>query len=187
MPLSPHSDADLFDMGEGFQVLLELQLELQREGYSKDPTKLTDEQRADWFRWNAFALSDELHELMAEVGWKPWATSRHVDTQRVAEEAADLLHFFANLLLAAGVDGCMLAHAYIAKRIKNEQRQVEGYDGVSSKCADCHTELSEAPWSATRGDETICAKCYSRTVEQGLDPIQDELESGFSMYDYGDR
>ena len=50
---------------------------------------------------NAFAIMNELSELIAEYPWKPWKT---YDTnfvrnrQRVIEEAVDIFKFFCNIL-----------------------------------------------------------------------------------------
>lgn len=130
----------------GFDNLLEGQYELQLKAYGVDPLALEDDEWADFIRWNAYALSDELHEATSELGWKPWATSRHINREAFIGEMVDLLHFFANLCLAAGVDGSDLAKAYASKREKNHQRQEEGYTGTY-KCPGCKRDYDESDCS----------------------------------------
>lgn len=134
--------------------MLELQRELQQKGYRIDPMTLMGDERATFMQWNAFALEDELHEAFAEVGWKPWATSRHLNGVAFLKEMVDAWHFFMNLLLVAAgeVDGikdaddlsAWFTKAYIEKRTINLERQRAGYDGVSTKCATCHRDYAES-------------------------------------------
>lgn len=126
-----------------FRDALADQLELQKQAYKKDPTKLDEEERADFIRWNMLALEDELHEALAETGWKPWATSRHLNREAFKGEMVDALHFFMNLLIAADIDADEFLEGYQAKRLKNAKRQEEGYDGVSSKCPECKAALDD--------------------------------------------
>lgn len=124
--------------------LLHLQLEAQREGFASDPPRLDPEARADYIRWNILALEDELHEAMDEVGWKPWATSRHFNREPYLKELVDAYHFLMNLVLVAMEPGqncddlaSEFARLYTKKREINLTRQKNKYDGVSGKCAEC--------------------------------------------------
>lgn len=132
------------------EALLSKQLELQIDHMGGDPRELFKDNPEEWanfMRWNAWALTEELGEAMGEVGWKPWATSRHLNHDAFLKEMVDLFHFFMNLLLAGNPDthpqdiARDFAHAYFLKNQKNAQRQVDGYDGVSDKCLVCHREL----------------------------------------------
>jgi dUTPase len=135
-----------------FAAWIELQLELQRDAFV-DPRTLWDrpEERSAFILWNAFAACDEIHEAMQECGWKPWATSRHLNTEEFLEELVDALHFIANMVLAAAInqheDPKVLAKIlwlkYQAKVEKNLQRQLEGYDGVQGKCPACKRQTYE--------------------------------------------
>ncbi len=132
--------------------LFRLQHELQTESFGLDPMKLEGEDRTRFILWNAYALADELHELPAEVGWKPWATSRHVNEGAATREGVDLLHFWMNIMMAVAPSWCdtpeMAAeHAaveYAAKRAANAKRQEDGYDGVNGKCPSCKRDETEA-------------------------------------------
>lgn len=124
--------------------LLQLQLEAQIDGFKIDPTSLDDEERAEYVRWNVLALEDELHEMLDEIGWKPWATSKHFNRAEYMKELVDAYHFLMNLVLVAKNDeqSCdELAYEFVKmyqdKRKINLNRQRSGYDGVSGKCEQC--------------------------------------------------
>lgn len=127
-----------------FRDALADQHALQQKSYKKDPTTLDDEERAEFIRWNVLALEDELHEALQEVGWKPWATSRHLNRDAFKGELVDAYHFFMNLMLAADIDADEFLEAYQAKRTKNAKRQAEGYDGVTGKCPHCKRALDDS-------------------------------------------
>lgn len=127
---------------------LESTAALQRAAYARDPRDHVQggefgPEGAAYFTWNAWALVVELGEMAGEVGWKPWATSRHVNREQVVAEAVDALHFMGNLLRMVDCTGEELTAAYKAKQLKNLRRQQEGYDGVSAKCRSCGRDVSE--------------------------------------------
>jgi len=130
-----------------FTLMLEMQLELQKKHMKDgDPRLLSGDERADFMRWNAFALEDEIHEAMQEVGWKPWATNRDINQELFLKEMVDAFHFFMNMLLCgmghlqpAGIADAFTI-AYIEKNAVNAQRQQEGYTG-QAKCPFCKREL----------------------------------------------
>lgn len=132
-----------------FQLMLEMQLELQKS-HMKDgnPQYLTGDDMADFMRWNAFALEDEIHEAMAEVGWKPWAKNRAINEDAFLKEMVDAFHFFMNMLLCGlntdspEVIADKFTRAYITKNAVNAQRQADGYTGLD-KCGECHRDLIE--------------------------------------------
>lgn len=144
------------NMAIGLDILLQAQFELQINAYGLDPSKLEGEALADFIRWNAYALEDELHEATAETGWKPWATSRHINKEAFTRELVDLLHFFANLCLAAGIDGNALSTLYTEKRNRNLERQREGYDGLSGKCPNCGRDFKEGYCVLEAAGRYIC-------------------------------
>lgn len=129
---------------------------LQVKSYKKDPRGLEDEERAEFIRWNVLALEDELHEALAEVGWKPWATSRHLNREEFKGELVDALHFYMNLLLAADITAEELLEAYQVKRTKNAKRQADGYDGVTGKCPRCMRALDDVP---PKYSKVLCGIC----------------------------
>lgn len=140
------------EMTERFSLMLEMQHQLQiRSMKDGDPMSLTGDDRALFLVWNNWALADEMHEAMAEIGWKPWAKSRHLNADAALKEMIDGFHFFMNILLViAGEKGWTVERlaeeftaAYMSKNAVNAQRQLDGYDGVSTKCGYCHRELTE--------------------------------------------
>jgi hypothetical protein len=134
-------------MMASFLALLTKQEELQRVTFGFKFDEMTDEQRMEYVRWNMLALTDELHEAMQETGWKPWATSNHLNVEPYLGELVDALHFFLNLLLVTGVRPEELAQkfteVYLAKWQRNVERQAEGYTGIKEKCPQCARDLSE--------------------------------------------
>lgn len=123
--------------------MLREQRDLQINSYKQDPATLSADEMIEFIRWNVLALEDELHEALGEVGWKPWATSKHVNREAFVSEMVDAWHFFMNLLLVAGVTPTEFFDKYMAKREKNAKRQEEGYDGVSTKCFGCGRALDD--------------------------------------------
>lgn len=140
------------------QDWLDSQSELQTKMPSPHPTVLymnatededggseADRKAAiDFIHWNVTALVDELHELLGEVGWKPWAKSRHINLEAARGELIDALHFIGNLALVLGMDDAAeIMERYHKKHEKNAKRQEEGYDGVSTKCKGCGRALDD--------------------------------------------
>lgn len=118
--------------------------------YSTDPNYVGEGKRIDEFKDMLMALQDELHEALNEIGWKPWADSRHFNTEAVQGELVDAWCFLMSLMLLAGLDAPTLYRKYMAKMTVNHKRQDEGYDGVSGKCQVCKRALDDPGVSCTR-------------------------------------
>ena len=132
-------------------IFLKLHEDLQVKHMGGSPRTMSPDDKMRFLSQMHTALITELTEALDETGWKPWASSDHINQDRYLSEIVDALHFFLNLILVAGdetTDAENLADAisekYLAKREKNAQRQIEGYDGVTGKCPWCHTDLAEA-------------------------------------------
>ena len=139
------------------QYFLDEQSDLQRKMPSPHPTDLyqayTQEddllaqantpQAINFLQWNNKAIIHEIVEEESETGWKPWATSRHINLEAARGEWIDQLHFFLNKALVLGMDAEMIKQMYDAKHEKNAKRQEEGYDGVSTKCPVCKRALDD--------------------------------------------
>lgn len=141
------------------QDMLYEQERAQRDSHGLDLVSLTGEDRIDAIRWNVLALEDELHEALAETGWRPWATSRHVNREAFLGELIDAWHFLMNLFLLADTDAEEIERLYFAKRAKNDKRQRDGYDGVSEKCPGCGRALDDDAVEcglSTNGRYIIC-------------------------------
>lgn len=137
--------------------MLQMQRELQLV-YNNGKTleQFTDEERMQAIRDNVLACTAELHEAMDESGWKPWATSNHLNHEAFKAELVDAWHFFMNLMLHSGMTAEDLYDGYIKKNAKNVKRQADGYDGVSTKCPRCH-----------RAADDNAVECYPHDVGDG--------------------
>lgn len=122
---------------DALKQIFERQRYMQEDVYGYDFAGMTDEDRVAFIKDMVLAATDELHEALNEVGWKPWATSQHVNRDAFKGELVDTLHFFVNLCLAGSIDPQELFEGYMAKSQKNVRRQQAGYDGVSGKCPMC--------------------------------------------------
>ena len=132
------------DSTNKLEKMFEAQRLLQIEAYGKDPAEITDPvERIQFIKDMHIALTDELHEALSETGWKPWATSQHVNEEAFKGELIDAWHFFMNLCMAVNMGPEELHDRYMKKRQKNIQRQIDGYDGVSTKCPGCGRALDD--------------------------------------------
>jgi dimeric dUTPase (all-alpha-NTP-PPase superfamily) len=166
-----------------FLSLLQAQNTLQTETYGYDFKAMGQLERIQFIKENVLALSAELHEALDETGWKTWATSNHLNEEAYLGELVDLFHFFMNLILVlqtpsigeAVSDGVVrvrpgidyvpattvndlaevFTQRYFQKNARNTQRQVDGYDGVSSKCPVCKRALDDMSQGFT-APELIC-------------------------------
>jgi hypothetical protein len=107
------------------------------------PGALKGEALMESIRNNVLALEDELHEALAETGWKPWASSNHVNREAYKKELVDAWHFFMNLLLAQNITWDEFSAAYELKHARNLERQREGYTGVEGKCPVCKRSFDD--------------------------------------------
>ncbi len=118
----------------GLREVFDRQLLLQTQSMGVDLIALNDEARVDYIRTMILALEDELHEALAEVGWKPWATNRSINREAFGNELVDALHFLVNLFLVAGWSHHDVIDAYFEKADRNAKRQADGYDGRTGDC-----------------------------------------------------
>lgn len=130
-------------MPDNLQKILDLQARRQRESFGLDLTNMSQEDRIEFIRWNVLALEAELHEALDEIGWKPWATSRHINREAFLGELVDAQHFLNNLYLAVGADASEVTYRYLEKSAINRDRQAGQYDGVSTKCPICRRALDD--------------------------------------------
>lgn len=106
----------LFDMQEKFQKSL---------GYEDYFNAGKDKQ--EWTNVVLLACIDELMEMLRETPWKPWKKQQSYNKGKVHDELVDLLHFFINLCLLAGLDSQLLFEKYLHKHKINYKRQDDGY------------------------------------------------------------
>lgn len=140
------------------EAMMQRQYEAQVYVHGNDVDSMSDEDRIEFITWNVLALTDELHEALGEIGWKPWATSRHINKDEFQGELIDAWHFMLNLFLVSGMSPDDIHRRYLEKRDRNDQRQEDGYDGVSTKCKGCGRALD---------DDDV--KCYVETIDLSHD------------------
>lgn len=143
-----------------FGTWLRIMAQLQEVAYGAHYDEFDPETRGDSIMMNLLAAQSEITEMGQEMGWKPWATPRGwVNRDAAIAEAVDIMHFLANLLKHCRCTGEELGEAYKAKLLKNLDRQLEGYDGVSEKCLRCKRELPKG-----RGTLYVCICDYVTRV-----------------------
>lgn len=118
---------ETFDLQAGLQYALDSHPE-----HMVDP-----EEKIQFIKDMVLAAEDELHEVLGEIGWKPWATSRHIHVDAVKSELVDTFQFFMNLCFAVGMTAEELMTLHAKKVSTNYERLQTGYDGVSTKCPLC--------------------------------------------------
>lgn len=118
------------------ETMFSLQHEMQTKTYGADPAELEGAERVQFVKDMTLALTDELHEALAEVAWKPWSTSEHFNEAAFQGEMVDAFHFFMNLCIVGKLDPQLLFEKYTEKRMRNIQRQIAGYTGLD-KCPNC--------------------------------------------------
>lgn len=123
-------------------VIMERQLELQRQSFGIYPIDLDGKERDEYVQAMALALVVEVGEALQEISWKPWATGQWFNRQAYLVELIDVLHFWTNLVLVATDDPQEVLDVYLRKAEINAERQRLGYTG--EKCPTCgrgHDEL----------------------------------------------
>lgn len=143
-----------------------------------DPFEMSPEELQAFIHWNFMALIKELGEATDEVSWKPWASGEFINYPACLHEMVDAWHFFLNLMLAFGAMsgheeeelGNEFTEYYKLKNAKNLQRQIDGYDGVSTKCPNCKRELSEVANPSPPFCSPACADAYEdKREDQHID------------------
>lgn len=128
------------------QKMLNLQDEMQAETYGQGLRDLLPEdvpKAVEQATINVLAATDELHELLAETSWKPWAKADYLRLEAARGEWIDAWHFMMNLANLLQLDAGEIERRYLRKRAKNIARQEAGYDGVSTKCPGCNRALDD--------------------------------------------
>jgi dUTPase len=173
-------------MADRLEEMFTLQLDLQNRVMLEQTLAAMDTgERIAYIKENVLAAFSELNEVLNEIGWKSWASSKHINSEAYVKEIIDLWHFMMNMLLALGVspaETATLFHTrYLEKRGVNEKRQVEGYDGVKTKCPHCKRDLEEVEVGFSRLlngqlDQLWCGGCEQVLNWMDLPPrVQENL------------
>lgn len=148
----------------------QLQLQQLINGYAL--SKQDNDTRINNIKENVLACTAELHEALNEVGWKAWATTRHINQENLQKEIIDAFHFLLNLALHAGMDSQEFFRRFVEKNDLNYARQSIGYDGKAEKCPHCARALDDVGVGESRvlGELAFeCGHCHQTlTSEQVL-------------------
>jgi dimeric dUTPase (all-alpha-NTP-PPase superfamily) len=152
------------------QEMLDDQLELQKvmPPFPSRATSDDPQTTCEFIKDNVLAAVAELIELMEETGWKFWSSSWHVNVDQARAEWIDAWHFMMNIGNKLGMDEELIQAMYNAKRDINRQRQLVGYDGVSTKCPKCKRALDDPATKCTlfEGKRGVCQE-YGVWVDIG--------------------
>lgn len=105
--------------------------------------KMDDGELVGYLKDQILAMLDESHEALNELGWKPWASSRHINLEEFKGELVDVLCFLVNLAMGVGLTANEFAALHEEKVGRNIKRQREGYDGVTGKCPGCNRAIDD--------------------------------------------
>ena len=148
--------------------MLGMQRNLQVEAYGRDPSTLSTDEKIQFMKDMHIALTDEMHELLAEIDWKPWTNGdRSINYDGAKKELVDIWHFFMNLMLVTGMTTDDLYKMYMKKQQVNADRQANGYDGRSTKCPGCSRALEDVTLHDIKlpgtniTDVVLCDACNS--------------------------
>lgn len=121
-----------------FKALLDRQRKIQRVFLNgPTPVELPPDRKMAFMMETGLALINEMGEALDETGWKPWASSNHINSAAYRGELADVFIFLMNAMLIDGMTMEDLWRLVEAKQQVNLDRQRNGYDGVSTKCPGC--------------------------------------------------
>lgn len=114
----------------GLGTLFALQEELEGS-WGRLPNPEDSVYVSQYIRDNVLAATDELHEVLGEVHWKPWKDNHGIkDIGAYREELADVMHFIINLYLAGGLTSADMVDDFMAKHDVNMKRtQSQEYRG----------------------------------------------------------
>lgn len=122
-----HAQASLaqqraMEAASGLNFMLDMQRKVE-SAWGRLPDTNDPEAVSRYVREVILCTTDELHEVLAEVHWKPWKDKRGIkDLEAYREEMADVLHFILDLYLAAGLTGKDIVVDYMTKHYENMSR-----------------------------------------------------------------
>lgn len=151
------------------QDWLRNQKKYQEETYEVDYDAMwRDNQVVEYVTTMLTAAQIEVAEAFQEVPWKPWAKLTPLKRSetladrdaKITGELVDVMFFIANVLVALEVTDEEFATAYAAKMGVNQQRQADGYDGITTKCTNCKRALDEpgSPVPIDHYNGTFCSR-----------------------------
>jgi len=121
--------AQLLVQRDRLEEMLKLQAELQERFIGTHPRHLTKDDLKDYVRTMVLATTDELHEALREIPWKPWSAAVFTADRedQYKDELVDAFHFFMNLMLIVDMTAEELFRRYLLKNGVNHGRIDDGY------------------------------------------------------------
>jgi hypothetical protein len=99
----------------------------QEDVYGIFTARMSDDEFAEYVRWNFLAAHAELGEAIQHLPWKPWrgreGRPNPTDAMLAGRELVDVLIFLGNLFAALGWSDDVLAHELERKRGVNRERE----------------------------------------------------------------
>ena len=117
------------------ETLFKLQAELNKK-IGVDTSSITSEkEKTQWLLNYCRAMAQEMAELTDSVPWKWWAKYQEFNSQNVAVELIDLLHFWISACQVMGLTADDVFRIYSQKHEVNCKRQESGYENKDE--SDC--------------------------------------------------
>lgn len=117
----------------------------------------TPERAIEMVRIQTLACIKELGEALDEVGWKPWASSRHFNVEAFRSELIDAFRFWLNLVHISGMSAEGVMNHYLESLAKTDARVENGYTGLD-KCPSCKRAYDDKHigcWPPTENIEDV--------------------------------
>ena len=115
--------------------LFKLQAELNKKIGVDTASFTTEKEKTQWLLNYCRAMSQEMAELTDSVPWKWWAKYQEFDSQNIAVELIDILHFWISACQVMGLSAEDVFRIYTQKHEVNRMRQETGY--ADKDTADC--------------------------------------------------
>ena len=114
------------------EQIFKKQKELQQKILNKEISELLENQ--EFINLNILACFSELNEILSETQWKNpykikygWKKTQEFKIDKYKDELIDLLHFYVNLCISAGIEPNEIYSRYMKKNKINHSRKERGY------------------------------------------------------------
>ena len=137
------------------ESIFTLQLEAATITHADPRTIVNIEERIQYVKDMVLAATDELHETLAEMSWKPWAVEQHINEEAAFGELRDAVQLIINAMYVitqlGPADLADKLHVEYAKKVVlNVERATMG----APKCPQCKRALDEIEIKEVRAAST---------------------------------
>jgi hypothetical protein len=154
--------------------MIKMQREFNEKSFDLDFVNMSQVERVQYIRDQHQAAVVELTEVLNETEWKPWAKPSslilgpQINRNAYIGELIDVIHFWLNMLfpVCENMTPTEIADEiftrFTMKNRINIQRQLDDYDGRSTKCGGCGRAVDDVAVQCTReNDQGYCAQTDS--------------------------